>query len=85
MNEDLPAITGKELIKLLEKAGWQKGRKAKHGRCLTRRDPNSGKTRVAFIPEKTRSLPKSTLGKIIGPQQMNIGRNGLLDLIKRFS
>ena len=34
MNKDLPAITGPELIRLLQENGWQTGRKATHGRAL---------------------------------------------------
>jgi len=34
---NLPAISGKQLIKLLTSDGWVEGRKAKHGIALTKR------------------------------------------------
>lgn len=64
MGSDLPAITGSQLIKLLQKDGWKPGRKAKHGRCLTKRMP-SRRTRVTFVPEMRASLPDGTLSAIL--------------------
>ena len=78
---DLPAVTGFELIKLLAKDGWEVGRKTNHGRCLTKQVGD--RTLVTFVPERSRSLAKSTLGQIIGSKQTRIGRKGLLDLIEK--
>ncbi len=37
MYTNIPAISGKQLIKLLQKDGWQLGRKATHGLTLTKK------------------------------------------------
>jgi len=77
----LPAISGPELIKLLERDGWIQGRSANHGRTLTKK-MRSGRTRVTFVPDKSnRSLPIGTLNRILGPQQTGIGRKGLERLL----
>lgn len=47
----LPAITGRQLIKLLKKDGWLISRKANHGRTLYK-DLDDRKI-VTFVPEKT--------------------------------
>jgi predicted RNA binding protein YcfA (HicA-like mRNA interferase family) len=81
MHSDLPAITGKQLIRLLEGNGWLAGRKANHGRTMTKRIGN--RTRVTFIPETKAPLPKGTLMSILGSKQTAIGREGLIKLIKK--
>lgn len=83
MGADLPAITGSQLIKLLQKDGWKPGRKAKHGRCLTKRMP-SRRTRVIFVPEMRASLPDGTLPAILSEKQTGIGKDGLRRLIERY-
>lgn len=77
----IPALTGLDLIKLLIKAGWEKGRKAKHGYTLTKRFGN--RTRVTFIPVKKDSLPIGTLMVILGPKQTGLGKKGLLRLLNK--
>jgi len=64
MSSNLPAITGYQLIAYLEKGGWATGRKANHGRTMTKSDGT--RTRVTFIPETRASLPKGTLSAILG-------------------
>ena len=78
----LPAITGPQLIKLLVKDGWEEVRYATHGMRMRKQFPD--RTRVTVIPTANDSLPKGTLSKILGPQQTNIGHDGLLDLIKKY-
>lgn len=78
----LPAITGPQLIKLLAKDGWIKQRYATHGMWMKKVFPD--RTRVTVIPTAKESLPKGTLNKILGPQQTNLGRQGLEDLIKKY-
>jgi predicted RNA binding protein YcfA (HicA-like mRNA interferase family) len=78
----LPALSGKQLIRLLKKDGWQKGRQATHGRTMTKHIGD--KTRVTFIPAKGSSLPEGTLNAILGDKQTGIGKDGLLELLKRF-
>jgi predicted RNA binding protein YcfA (HicA-like mRNA interferase family) len=79
---DLPAITGLQLIRLLRKDGWAPGRKARHGRAMTKRFAN--RTRVTFVPERSRPLAKSTLAQILGTKQTKLGRTGLLKLIDKY-
>ena len=78
---NLPAITGKQLIKLLEDAGWIEGRRARHGIALTKKYCNT--TRVTVVPDKRASLPEGTLRAIIGPMQTQLGSKGLEGLIKK--
>lgn len=77
----LPAITGKQLIKLLKKDGWAVGRRAKHGITLTKAFPD--RTRVTFVPDTRASLPEGTLQAILSTDQTDIGKRGLLDLINK--
>jgi len=78
----LPAVSGDKLIKLLNKKdGWSYGRKANHGRTLTKKVGD--RTLVTFIPETKEPLPSGTLSAILGPKQTNIGHDGLLELINK--
>lgn len=81
MSSDLPAITGYQLIRLLEKSGWITGRKANHGRTMTKLIGD--RTRVTFIPETKGSLPSGTLMAILGLKQTGIGKEGLVKLITK--
>ena len=76
-----PAISGKKLITLFRKDGWEIGRSAKHGITLTKRF-RDGK-RVTFIPNSTASLPIGTLKAILSPMQTGLGREGLLRLLEK--
>lgn len=78
----IPAITGKQLIRLLKRDGWVVRRKAKHGVSLTR---NIGdRTLVTVIPDTRASLDKGTLMAILSIKQTCIGRKGLLKLINKY-
>ena len=77
--QEIPALTGPELIDILISDGWQKGRKARHGLTLTKKFPD--KTRVTFVPTKKDSLPPGTLSAILGPLQTGIGKKGLRQLL----
>jgi len=79
--EQLPAISGKQLMKLLMKDGWQAGRHATHGRTLSKRF--GSRTRVTFIPDKSKALPQGTLSAILGHKQTQLGRKGLSELIEK--
>jgi predicted RNA binding protein YcfA (HicA-like mRNA interferase family) len=76
-----PAITGKQLIRLLTKGGWTPGRRTRHGISFARRFPD-GRARVTVVPDKRSSLPDGTLADILGPTQTGIGREGLSELIQ---
>ncbi|MEA4878873.1 hypothetical protein SDC9_42723 [bioreactor metagenome] len=81
-SRDLPSISGKDLIKLFTKDGWEDARKANHGRALKKKFGDRWK--VTVIPDKSDSMPKGTLHEILGPKQTGIGRDGLLELIDKY-
>ena len=76
----LPAISGRDLIKLLRKDGWEIQRSARHGVALTKRFPD--KKRVTVVPTRSTPLAPGTLSAILGAKQTGMGRNGLEKLIK---
>lgn len=78
-----PAITGRQLIRMLRLDGWEVVRRAKHGQALAKMGPD-GRKRVTVVPDKRSPLPGGTLADILGPLQTQIGRQGLGDLIERF-
>ncbi len=82
MKEKLPAITGKQLIRLLRKDGWEPGRRCTHGLSLAKVLP-SGRTLVTVVPDKKSPLPAGTPADILGPQQTQLGRRGLATLIEK--
>ena len=82
MYTSIPAITGKQLIGLLQKDGWVIGRKAKHGMTLRKHIGN--RTRVTFVPDTRASLPVGTLRAILSVKQTGIGKNGLLKLLNKY-
>ena len=78
----IPAITGKQLIRLLRKDGWVVGRRATHGISLTK---NIGdRTIVTVIPDTRASLDTGTLGAIIGPKQTRLGKKRSLKLLNKY-
>ena len=78
----LPAISGKQLLKLLvEKDGWVEGRKTRHGISLTK--PIGVQTKVTVIPDTRASLPGDTLRAILSVKQTGIGKRGLLEILNR--
>ncbi|MBI4303908.1 MAG: hypothetical protein HY665_06175 [Chloroflexi bacterium] len=78
----VPAISGKQLIALLQQDGWVVKRRATHGLSMAK--SFSDRTRVTVIPDTRASLDGGTLAAILGPKQTNIGKKGLLELINRF-
>ena len=82
MYTKLPAITGKQLIELLQKDGWVIGRKATHGISLTK--PFGNRTRVTVVPDYRVSLDTGTLSAILGVKQTGLGKKGLLDLVNKY-
>jgi predicted RNA binding protein YcfA (HicA-like mRNA interferase family) len=78
----LPTISGKKLIRLLQKAGWIVQRRAKHGVALTKRFTD--RTRVTIVPDTNTPLDDGTLSAILGYKQTGIGKKGLLDLVNKF-
>ncbi len=83
MTNALPAITGKQLIRLLQKDGWERRHRCTHGVSLAKHLPN-GRTLVTVVPDKRSSLRPGTLAAILGPDQTALGRKGLAALIDRY-
>ncbi len=78
---NLPAISGPALIKLLENDGWEIHRRVTHGVSL--RKKVGDRTLVTVIPTKKDSLPRGTLGAILGPNQTDLGSDGLERLLRK--
>lgn len=81
MSDALPAVSGRQLIRLLKLDGWEEGRRVNHGRSFHKHFPIEGRGRVTVVPDKRTPLPDGTLAAILGPKQTNIGREGLATLI----
>lgn len=80
--KDLPALSGFQLIRLLEFDGWTVKHKANHGWRLSKYI--DGRTRVTVVKATKDSMPKKTLGQILSVKQTRIGRNGLFNLVKKY-
>ena len=83
MHSDLPAITGKQLIRLFKKDGFISGRRAKHERTMIKHI--ECRIRLTFIPDTRASLDRGTLMAILGPKQTTLGRKALLKLIEKYA
>ena len=81
--KNLPAITGFQLIRLLELAGWERGKRGTHGQALYRYIKRKQTTLVTVVPRTRASLPASTLGQILSVKQTQLGRKGLAALIEK--
>ena len=77
-HQELPAISGLELIKLLCRNGWVEDRSSRHGAALKKYDVALNRTRWAIIPRRKKSLPPTVLGRILSKKQSGIGRDGLM-------
>lgn len=78
---NLPAITGEQLVKLLEKDGWKNEGKTTHGVSMQKKV--NGVHKVVIIPvKKSKSIPDKTLGGILSVKQSGITRSGLERLIE---
>lgn len=83
MAEELPAITGIQLIRLFRLAGWEEIRNSREGIVFRMALPGE-RTRVTVIPRKRRPLTPGTLSAILGAKQSGIGRVGVRALIQRY-
>lgn len=77
-----PALSGKQLIKLLQKDGWILKGRTRHGVALAKQFGD--RTKVTVIPDTNASLDDGTLAAILGVKQTGIGKKGLLDLLNKF-
>ena len=82
MPDNLPAITGKQLIVLLKKDGWEEQRRTRHGVALSKEI--EGRNLVTVVPDTKTSLPDGTLGAILSVKQTRIGKRGLRELIRKY-
>ena len=80
----VPAISGPQLMELLELDGWTRGRRANYGVFFSKQFPGEHLPRSTVVPDRPRSLPAGTLGAILGVKQTGLGRDGLQDLIARY-
>lgn len=78
----VPALTGEQLVCLLEKDSWEIGRRATHGMTLTKRAGD--RTLVTVVPTSADTIPAGTLSDILGPSQTRIGKKGLLALLNKY-
>jgi predicted RNA binding protein YcfA (HicA-like mRNA interferase family) len=81
--KDLPAISGFQLIRLLQLDGWAAGRRGTHGQALYKRIPPERRTLVTVVPRTRSRLPNGTLGGILSVKQTRLGRAGLAELIRK--
>ena len=77
----LPVLSGRQLARLLEKDGWQRKRKSRHGIYLSK---VQGSDYIpAIIPDKP-ELKGHILNRILSKQQTCLGREGLARLIEKY-
>jgi len=77
----LPALSGKQLLKILKKDGWVEDGKRTHGIAV--RKSIDGEMRFAIIPTCSDSLPPGTLAAILSDKQTGLGRDGLMALLNK--
>ncbi len=77
-------ISGKQLMFLLKKDGWQQGGRRTHAVFFSKRFLNESIPRSTVIPDKSDPLPDGTLGAILGVRQTGLGKPGLQKLIEQF-
>ena len=68
-------------MRLLERDGWIRGRRANHGIFFYKQFAGENRPRTTVIPDKSTPLPNGTLAAILAPKQTGIGRAGLQALI----
>ena len=78
---DLPAITGLQLIRLLEGDGWVTVRQATHGQWL--RKEIDGHPRFTTVKPTREPIPRRTLHQILGPKQTGLGADGFRKLLEK--
>lgn len=79
-----PALTGEQLISLLEKDGWVRLGYRTHGVSMQKK-MKDGQILVTVIPiKKNKSIAEKTLGNILSVKQTRIGKAGLIALIEKY-
>lgn len=78
-----PALTGEQLITLLEKDGWVKAGYRTHGVSMQKNVDEQ--FLVTIIPiKKNKPIAEKTLGQILSVKQTRIGKAGLKALIDKY-
>jgi predicted RNA binding protein YcfA (HicA-like mRNA interferase family) len=80
----IPSLTGKQLIRLLLKAGGTIEGKSTPGSHIAVIYHVRGRKRVFIVPDTSSSLPKGTLHGIISIKQTGLGKSGLLKLLNKY-
>ena len=80
--QKLPALTCRQVLKLLLAEGWERKRNTRHAVLLQKRFPDG--TKIAFVKDSRAIIPPPVLSDILGPKQTGIGRDGLRRLIERY-
>ncbi len=78
----LPTISGKKLIKLLQKDGWIIHRRTRHGVSLIK--VVGERTRATIVQDTGAIIPVGTLSDILNEKQTGIGKKGLLELVNKY-
>lgn len=82
MYTKIPAITGDQLIELLQKDGWTTVRKTTHGISLFK-DFGDFK-RLTIVRKGETPIASGTLAAILSLKQTGIGKKGLLQLLNTY-
>ena len=77
-------VTGRELIRLLELDGWTRAGRRTHGIFLWKRFEGENIARTTVVPDKSQTLPRGTLGAILGIKQTGLGAEGLTRLVELY-
>lgn len=71
-------------MRLLELDGWTRGGRRTHGVFYYKHFPGERFPRSTVIPDKSDSLPSTTLGAILSVKQTGLGRTGLQELVDKY-
>ena len=78
---DIPALRGRQLLRLLLADGWQVVREAPHGKWLKKKFRNG--TRFTTVKDDRAVIPDGTLNQILSLKQTGLGKRGLRRLIDK--
>ena len=76
--------SGRELMALLEKDGWDQGGRRTHGVFYSKHFPGECIPRSTVIPDKSDPLPDPTFGAILSVKQTGLGKNGYNELKENY-
>lgn len=76
-------VTGRELMRLLERDGWVSGGRRTHGIYYSKRFPGELHPRTTLVPDTSTPLSPGILGAILSVRQTRLGSAGLRALMRR--